>query len=66
MSGEEQKKAIRKKLASLKHVNLPNYLYINKHDLTFSDASESAALTNPPCQMEQLMLILIMMAILIL
>ncbi|HEX6847358.1 MAG TPA: VCBS repeat-containing protein, partial [Chitinophagaceae bacterium] len=41
-SEDEQKKMIRKKLASLKHINLPNYLYINKHDLTFSDESENA------------------------
>ena len=35
MSEEEQQKAIRKKLASLNHVNLPNYLYINQHGLHF-------------------------------
>src|SRR6187402_2687652 len=44
MSGDEQKKLIRKKLSSLKHIDLPNYLYINKHDLTFSDESESAGI----------------------
>ena len=43
-NADEQKKKIRKKLASLKHINLPNYLYINKHDLTFSDESESAGI----------------------
>ncbi|HEV8272883.1 MAG TPA: VCBS repeat-containing protein [Chitinophagaceae bacterium] len=47
MSGDEQKKMIRKKLASLKHINLPNYLYINKHDLTFSDESENAGINEP-------------------
>jgi len=47
MTADEQKKMIRKKLASLKHINLPNYLYINKHDLTFSDESESAGINEP-------------------
>ena len=47
MTGDEQKKLIRKKLSSLKHINLPNYLYINKHDLTFSDESESAGINEP-------------------
>ena len=47
MSADEQKKLIRKKLSSLKHINLPNYLYINKHDLTFSDESESAGISEP-------------------
>ena len=46
-SREEQEKAIRKKLASLKHVNLPNYLYINQHDLTFTDDSENAGINEP-------------------
>jgi enediyne biosynthesis protein E4 len=44
---EEQRKAIRKKLAALKHVNLPNYLYINQHDYTFTDASEKAGINEP-------------------
>jgi hypothetical protein len=47
ISEDEQKKLIRKKLSSLKHINLPNYLYINKHDLTFSDESESAGINEP-------------------
>src|SRR5204863_8013859 len=46
-STDEQKKLIRKKLSSLKHIDLPNYLYINKHDLTFSDESESAGINEP-------------------
>ena len=46
-SREEQEKAIRKKLAALKHVNLPNYLYINQHDYTFADASEKAGINEP-------------------
>ncbi|MEJ8817889.1 VCBS repeat-containing protein [Lacibacter sp. H407] len=44
---EEQQKAIRKKLASLENVNLPNYLYINNKDLSFSDHSESAGVNEP-------------------
>ena len=47
LTKEEQQKAIRKKLASLKHVNLPNYLYINHHDYTFTDASEKAGINEP-------------------
>jgi enediyne biosynthesis protein E4 len=44
---QEQEKEIRKKLASLKHVNLPNYLYINQHDLTFTDDSENGGINEP-------------------
>lgn len=44
---EDQQKAIRKKLASLKNVNLPNYLYINNRDLTFSDQSEEGGVNEP-------------------
>jgi len=44
MSKEEQQKAVRKKLSSLRHVNLPNYLYINQHGYTFSDSSGSAGI----------------------
>ena len=44
---EEQEKAIRKKLASLKHINLPNYLYINQGDLTFADHSENGGINEP-------------------
>ena len=40
----EQESAIRKKLASLQHVNLPNYLYLNNGDLTFADYSEQAGI----------------------
>ena len=43
-SREEQEKAIRQKLASLEHVNLPNYLFINQRDLTFADHSEEAGI----------------------
>jgi enediyne biosynthesis protein E4 len=47
LNQKEQEEAIRKKLADLKHVNLPNYLFINNHDLTFSDASEIAGIGEP-------------------
>ncbi len=40
----EQERAIRKKLASLQHVNLPNYFYLNNGDLTFADFSEQAGI----------------------
>lgn len=43
----EQHKLIRKKLISLKHINLPNYLYINNQDYTFSDVSEKAGINEP-------------------
>jgi hypothetical protein len=46
-SSEEQREAIRKRLASLKNVNLPNYLYINKKDLTFSDQSDNGGVNEP-------------------
>lgn len=45
MSKEEQQKAIRKKLSSLEHVYLPNYLYINQQGYTFSDVSDQAGIT---------------------
>ncbi len=44
---KEQQEAIRNKLAALKHVNLPNYLYINQHNYTFTDASEKAGIDEP-------------------
>ena len=44
---KEREEAIRKKLADLKNVNLPNYLFINKHDLSFEDASEAAGINEP-------------------
>jgi hypothetical protein len=46
-SQEEKQKAIRNKLASRRHVNLSNYLYLNNHDLTFIDASEKAGINEP-------------------
>ncbi len=47
LNREEQKKTVQKKLASLKHGNFPNYLYINKHDLTFKDDSENGGVNEP-------------------
>lgn len=44
---QEQEKTIREKLASLNHVNLPNYLYLNKGNYTFADASETAGINSP-------------------
>ena len=44
---EEQQKTIRKKLAARKHVNLSNYLYLNNHDYSFSDASDTAGINEP-------------------
>ncbi|MFC0772097.1 VCBS repeat-containing protein [Terrimonas alba] len=46
-SREEQEKAIRQKLASLDHVNLPNYLYLNQRDLTFADHSDAGGINEP-------------------
>lgn len=46
-SKEDQQKAIRKRLADLKPVDLPNYLYINQHDYTFADASRDAGINEP-------------------
>ncbi|HEV2830591.1 MAG TPA: FG-GAP-like repeat-containing protein, partial [Hanamia sp.] len=43
----EQEKNIREKLASLNHVNLPNYLYINQGNYTFADESEKAGINQP-------------------
>lgn len=47
MTREEQQEAIRKKLSSLQHVKLPNYLFVNQKNLQFKDESESAGI-NPP------------------
>lgn len=46
-STEEKQNAIRKKLASLDHVYLPNYLYLNNRNYTFEDASEKAGINEP-------------------
>ena len=47
LSRKEQEEAIRKKLADLNHVRLPNYLFINNHNLTFTDASDSGGINEP-------------------
>ena len=44
---EDQYRLIREKLASLDHINLRNYLYLNHHDYTFTDASASAGIDMP-------------------
>ena len=44
LNRNEQEKAIREKLSSLKHVELPDYLFLNKHDLTFADDSENGGI----------------------
>jgi hypothetical protein len=44
---KEQRKLIRDKLISLKHINLPNYLYLNNQDYTFSNVSEKAGIDEP-------------------
>lgn len=44
MSKEEQQNEVRKKLSSLEHVELPNYLYINQHNYSFADSSETAGI----------------------
>jgi len=46
-SREAQQKAIREKLASRRHVNLGNYLFLNNHDYSFTDASDSAGINEP-------------------
>ncbi len=47
LSREEQQDAIRKKLADLKHIRLSNYLFMNNHDLTFTDISAKAGIDEP-------------------
>lgn len=44
---KEQQKALKKKLASLNHVNLSNYLYINNHDYFFKDSSKESGIDEP-------------------
>ena len=46
-SKADMQKKIQEKLSSLNNVNLPNYLYINSQDLTFSDYSEKAGINEP-------------------
>jgi hypothetical protein len=44
---KEQEALIRKRLAELDHVNLPNYLFLNRHDDTFADISAQAGIDEP-------------------
>ncbi len=44
---EEQHRLIKKKLASLDHVNLANYLYLNRQNDQFDDASAAAGIDLP-------------------
>ncbi|MDP4247146.1 MAG: VCBS repeat-containing protein [Bacteroidota bacterium] len=46
-SRAEQEKIIRKRLAELDHVNLPNYLYHNDHHYQFTDISAEAGINEP-------------------
>jgi enediyne biosynthesis protein E4 len=43
----EQEALIRKRLAELDHVNLPNYLFLNHHDYSFADVSAEAGIDEP-------------------
>lgn len=44
---EEIQQKIRQKLSSLNNVNLPNYLFLNHQDLTFTDYSEMGGINEP-------------------
>ena len=44
---KEQQRTIKQKLASLKAVELNNYLFINNHDYFFKDSSEKAGIDEP-------------------
>lgn len=44
MTKEQQQKEIRKKLSSLEHVNLPNYLFINQQNLQFKNQAADAGI----------------------
>ncbi len=43
----DQYRLVREKLASLDHINLRNYLYLNHHDYTFTDVSAAAGIDQP-------------------
>ena len=47
LTQKEQHEAIKKKLVALKNINLSNYLFMNKHDLSFADVSEKAGISEP-------------------
>ena len=44
---KEQQKELKKKLSSLSHINLGNYLYINNHDYSFKDKSKESGIEEP-------------------
>lgn len=44
---QEQRQLINDKLASLNHINLGNYLYLNNHNYTFKDASVEGGIDEP-------------------
>jgi len=44
---KEQQKELKKKLSSLSHINLGNYLYINNHDYSFKDRSKESGIEEP-------------------
>ena len=44
---KEQQKEIKKKLASLDHINLRNYLYLNNRNYSFTDVSADAGIDEP-------------------
>lgn len=44
---EEQRKAVREKLATLPPVALGNYLFLNNHQLGFTDVSAAAGISKP-------------------
>ncbi|TDH23492.1 RNA-binding protein [Segetibacter sp. 3557_3] len=46
-SEKDKRKMIRDKLIALKHIKLPNYLYLNNHDYTFLDASKGSGIDEP-------------------
>jgi len=41
---DQVRKTLRDKLVSLKHVEIPNYLYLNNGDLTFSNITDSSGI----------------------
>ncbi len=44
MTADQFRKTLRDKLVSLKHVEIPNYLYLNKSDYTFSNITDSSGI----------------------
>jgi hypothetical protein len=44
---KEQQKKLKRKLASLDHINLGNYLYINNHGYSFKDSSKESGIDEP-------------------